>query len=51
MRSTLCHARRLPAFVLAALAALPATGAAARSGAPAMIADRMKLPDGREIRS
>ena len=28
-----------------------ATGAPARSGAPSMIANRMKLPDGREIRS
>lgn len=28
-----------------------ATGAPAKSGAPAMIASRMKLPDGREIRS
>lgn len=27
------------------------TGAPARSGAPSMIASRMKLPDGREIRS
>jgi hypothetical protein len=27
------------------------TGAPARSGAPSMIANRMKLPDGREIRS
>jgi hypothetical protein len=30
---------------------ISATGAPARSGAPAMIANRMKLPDGREIRS
>ena len=30
---------------------LSATGAPARSGAPSMIANRMKLPDGREIRS
>jgi len=27
------------------------TGAPAKSGAPSMIANRMKLPDGREIRS
>jgi hypothetical protein len=30
---------------------ITATGAPARSGAPSMIANRMKLPDGREIRS
>jgi hypothetical protein len=30
---------------------ISATGAPAKSGAPAMIANRMKLPDGREIRS
>jgi hypothetical protein len=30
---------------------LSATGAPAKSGAPSMIANRMKLPDGREIRS
>ena len=30
---------------------ISATGAPARSGAPSMIANRMKLPDGREIRS
>lgn len=30
---------------------ISATGAPAKSGAPAMIASRMKLPDGREIRS
>jgi hypothetical protein len=30
---------------------LTVTGAPAKSGAPAMIANRMKLPDGREIRS
>lgn len=30
---------------------ITATGAPAKSGAPAMIANRMKLPDGREIRS
>ena len=30
---------------------MSATGAPARSGAPSMIANRMKLPDGREIRS
>ena len=30
---------------------LTVTGAPARSGDPAMIANRMKLPDGREIRS
>jgi hypothetical protein len=30
---------------------LSATGAPAKSGAPSMIASRMKLPDGREIRS
>jgi len=30
---------------------ISATGAPARSGAPSMIASRMKLPDGREIRS
>jgi hypothetical protein len=28
-----------------------ATGAPAKSGAPSMIASRVKLPDGREIRS
>ena len=31
--------------------ALSATGAPAKSGAPSMIANRMKLADGREIRS
>ena len=31
--------------------AISATGAPAKSGAPSMIANRMKLPDGREIRS
>jgi hypothetical protein len=30
---------------------ISATGAPAKSGAPSMIANRMKLPDGREIRS
>ena len=30
---------------------ISATGAPARNGAPSMIANRMKLPDGREIRS
>ena len=30
---------------------LSATGAPAKSGAPSMIANRIKLPDGREIRS
>jgi len=30
---------------------ITATGSPARSGAPSMIANRMKLPDGREIRS
>jgi len=30
---------------------ITATGAPAKSGAPSMIANRMKLPDGREIRS
>jgi len=30
---------------------LSATGAPAKSGAPSMIANRMKLADGREIRS
>jgi hypothetical protein len=30
---------------------MTATGAPARSGVPSMIANRMKLPDGREIRS
>jgi hypothetical protein len=30
---------------------ISATGAPARSGAPSMIANRLKLPDGREIRS
>jgi hypothetical protein len=30
---------------------MSATGAPARSGAPSMIANRMKLADGREIRS
>jgi hypothetical protein len=30
---------------------ISATGAPAKSGAPSMIAHRMKLPDGREIRS
>lgn len=30
---------------------MSATGAPARSGVPSMIANRMKLPDGREIRS
>lgn len=30
---------------------ISATGAPAKSGVPAMIANRMKLPDGREIRS
>lgn len=30
---------------------ISATGPPARSGAPSMIANRMKLPDGREIRS
>ena len=30
---------------------ISATGAPARSGAPSMIANRMKLPGGREIRS
>ena len=30
---------------------ISATGGAARSGAPSMIASRVKLPDGREIRS
>ena len=31
--------------------AIFATGAPAKSGAPSMIANRVKLPDGREIRS
>jgi len=31
--------------------AMSATGAPAKSGVPSMIANRMKLPDGREIRS
>jgi len=30
---------------------ISATGSPAKSGAPSMIANRMKLPDGREIRS
>jgi hypothetical protein len=30
---------------------ISATGAPAKSGAPSMIANRIKLPDGREIRS
>jgi hypothetical protein len=30
---------------------MSATGAPAKSGVPSMIANRMKLPDGREIRS
>jgi hypothetical protein len=30
---------------------MTATGAPAKSGVPSMIANRMKLPDGREIRS
>ncbi len=30
---------------------ISATGAPAKSGAPSMIANRMKLPDGRDIRS